>query len=152
MYINICQLKHSNKMQLTKHTDYAFRVLIYLAGMRQDRTTIQEITDAFNISKTHLMKVVNALANKDWVNATRGKNGGICLGVSADQISLKEVIEYMENNLKPVNCDSPACQIRGMCQLLPILTQAQNAYLDYLADYTIADIVDQKTIIQLNIA
>ena len=73
-------------MQLTKHTDYAFRVLIYLAGMSEERTTIQAITETFDISKTHLMKVVNELANKGWVASTRGKNGGIRLGVAPESV------------------------------------------------------------------
>lgn len=138
-------------MQLTKHTDYAFRVLIYLGGMKEERTTIQRINEAFDISRTHLMKVVNALANKGWIDATRGKNGGIRLGVEANAINLKDVLVYMENNLDPINCDTPSCYIKGVCQLKPILLQAQNAYLDYLADYTIADLVDDKTIVRLRL-
>ena len=41
-------------MQLTKHTDYAFRVLIYLISMEEERTTIRTITQAFDISKSHV--------------------------------------------------------------------------------------------------
>jgi len=62
-------------MQLTKHTDYAFRVLIYLAGIEhpeKQRSTILEISKKFDISKTHAMKVVNELSNAGWVSATRG--------------------------------------------------------------------------------
>lgn len=138
-------------MQLTKHTDYAFRVLIYLAGMKEERTTIQSITEVFGVSKTHLMKVVNELTNKGWVNSTRGKNGGIALGVSAVDICLKDVVVYMENTLDPINCDTPMCQIKGVCQLKPILMQAQNAYLDHLASYTLADLVDDRTAVKLSL-
>jgi DNA-binding IclR family transcriptional regulator len=60
-------------MQLTKHTDFAFRTLIYLAMMEQELTTIQHITDSFDISKSHAMKIVNTLANKGWVKSIRGK-------------------------------------------------------------------------------
>ena len=137
-------------MQLTKHTDYAFRVLIYLAGMREERTTIQAITEAFDISKTHLMKVVNELANKGWVDSTRGKNGGIRLGVAAESVSLKEVLVHMEKTLEPINCDTPMCHIKGICQLKPILMQAQNEYLNHLAQYSLADLINPVTVARIS--
>lgn len=127
-------------MQLTKHTDYAFRVLIYLVGMEEDKTTIQHITTTFNISKTHLMKVVNALANKGWIKTTRGKNGGISLGLPASEINLRDVLVYMEKTLDPINCDTPMCHIRGACQLKPLLVQAQSLYLEHLAQFSLEDL------------
>ena len=132
-------------MQLTKHTDYAYRVLIYLAGMQDERTTIQAISDTFDVSKTHLMKVVNELSNQGWVSSTRGKNGGIRLGTSAENINLRAVLEHMEKTLDPINCDTPMCHIRGVCQLKPILLEAQSQYLEHMGKYTLADIVNQKT-------
>lgn len=132
-------------MQLTKHTDYAFRVLIYLAGIKDELTTIKVVTEVFGVSKTHLMKVVNQLANKDWVESTRGKNGGIRLGCAPEDINLKDVVMHMERTLDPINCDQPPCQIKGLCRLKPLLVQAQNQYLDHLAQYTLADLCDQKT-------
>lgn len=138
-------------MKLTKHTDYAFRVLIYLAGMQEEKTTIQAITNAFDISKTHLMKVVNELANKGWVDSIRGKNGGIRLGMPASDINLKDVLLHMEKTLEPINCEEPMCHIKGVCQLKPILIQAQQQYLDYLGGYTLEDIVGDSTVAKISI-
>ncbi|MFK7996307.1 MAG: Rrf2 family transcriptional regulator [Granulosicoccus sp.] len=136
-------------MQLTKHTDYAYRVLIYLAGMEEKRTTIQTISDTYDLSKTHLMKVVNQLANEGWIDSLRGKNGGICLGTSAENINLRAVVELMENNLDPINCDAPLCHIKGVCLLKPIFLQAQSEYLNYLGRYSLADIVNEGTIARM---
>ncbi|NQZ53601.1 MAG: Rrf2 family transcriptional regulator [Piscirickettsiaceae bacterium] len=132
-------------MQLTKHTDFAFRILIYLAMMQQKLTTIQKITDSFDISKSHAMKIVNKLVHAGWIKAVRGKNGGILLGCEANRISLKEVIELMENTLEPVNCDHPPCLISGPCRLRGILGEAQQQYLNYLAPMTLANLVDSET-------
>lgn len=127
-------------MQLTKHTDFAFRTLIYLSMMEQELTTIQHITDAFDISKSHAMKIVNTLANKGWVESIRGKKGGIRLGVDPQQIMLNEVIILMEKTLEPVNCDQPPCLISGVCGLKGALLTAQQAYLDSLSTLSIADL------------
>lgn len=144
MYIHECQQTAREFMQLTKHTDYAFRVLIYLASMHQPRTTIKEITETFDISKTHVMKVVNELANKGWVSAIRGKNGGITLGVDAKAINLRSVVELMEKTLNPISCTEPLCYIKGICKLKPILMQAQDEYLTHLSNYTVADLMNDQ--------
>ncbi|PHS68121.1 MAG: BadM/Rrf2 family transcriptional regulator [Methylophaga sp.] len=132
-------------MQLTKHTDFAFRTLIYLAMMQQDLTTIEKITNSFDISKSHAMKIVNKLVHAGWIKAVRGKNGGISLGCEANKISLKAVIELMENTLEPVNCTHPLCLIAGACKLRGMLWEAQQQYLNYLAPRTVADLIDFET-------
>ena len=54
-------------MRLTRFTDYSLRVLIYLAKDNENRVTIQQISDAYGISKNHLMKVVSNLTRLDLV-------------------------------------------------------------------------------------
>jgi Rrf2 family nitric oxide-sensitive transcriptional repressor len=132
-------------MQLTKHTDFSFRMLIYLAMMQQDQTTIQKITERFDISKSHAMKIVNKLVHAGWIKSVRGKNGGIALACDPHEISLKAVIELMENTLEPVNCDVPPCLISGACQLKGILGEAQQQYLNYLAPLSLANLINTET-------
>ncbi|OUR65430.1 hypothetical protein A9Q79_00065 [Methylophaga sp. 42_25_T18] len=137
-------------MQLTKHTDFAFRTLIYLSMMQEELTTIQKITDSFGISKTHAMKIVNTLANKGWVQSIRGRNGGIKLGCDPREIKLDEVVILMENTLDPVNCDQPPCLIAGACVLKSELLTAQQAYLDHLATLSLADLANKRTQQRIN--
>ena len=132
-------------MQLTKHTDYAFRVLIYLASMKAEMTTIQHIADDFSISKSHLMKIVNKLVDKGWIQAIRGKNGGIYLGQPAEEISLRDIVETMEQTLEPANCSNPVCAIIKSCKLKHILWDAQSRYLEHLEAFTLADLLNRET-------
>ncbi|MFT7558556.1 MAG: Rrf2 family nitric oxide-sensitive transcriptional repressor [Flavobacteriales bacterium] len=133
-------------MQLTKHTDYAFRILIFLAVLDKEKlTTIQQLTEGFDISKSHTMKIVNKLVHQNLVKSVRGKNGGIRLGLAAESINLKDVVKLMEQTLDPVNCDTPVCALKTTCQLKVILLQAQDAYLEHLSKFTIDDLVNQKT-------
>lgn len=132
-------------MQLTRHTDYAFRILIYVASMQESRTTIQKMADSLAISKNHTMKIVNKLANKGWLSASRGKNGGISLGIATEAVSVKAVVELMEHTLAPVNCESPPCVLNKRCELKAILWDAQQQYLDYLQQFTVADLLNKQT-------
>ncbi len=137
-------------MQLTKHTDFAFRIMIYLSMMENELTTIKQICDTFDISKSHAMKIVNTLANKGWIDSVRGKKGGIRLGIDPKQIMLKEVIILMEKTLDPVNCSQPPCLISGICGLKDALLLAQQAYLSTLATISISDLKSQQIQQRLN--
>lgn len=129
-------------MQLTKQTDYAFRVLIYLGSQKADQlTTIQAIADSFDISKSHVMKVVQKLVSYGFVQSVRGPNGGIKLGKQKDEINLRAVIELMEVTLQPVNCEVPVCRINQSCQLRKLLDQAQTKYLEHTEQFTLADLI-----------
>jgi len=131
-------------MQLTQHTDYALRVLIYLALQESEkRSNITEIAQCFSMSRNHIVKIVHELGQLDFINTTRGKGGGIQLKQSADSISIGDVVRKMEVNLDIVNCEKPSCPILPVCQLKGILHQARDAFLQTLDRYTLADISQQ---------
>lgn len=49
---------------------------MYLAVRGQHLATIEEISQAYGISKGHLMKVVHELGRAGFVETTRGRGGG----------------------------------------------------------------------------
>ncbi|HSH56509.1 MAG TPA: Rrf2 family transcriptional regulator, partial [Halomonas sp.] len=66
-------------MHLTRFTDYSLRVLLYLAVKGEQRSTITEIAERFEISRNHLMKVVQDLSHHGYITSIRGKHGGLLL-------------------------------------------------------------------------
>lgn len=143
-------------MRLTYFSDYAFRTLMYLAVTPERRCTIREIAAAYDISRAHLMKVVNVLTRQGMVTAQRGPNGGLTLAVPADQIRLGDVIRKTEDDLGLVECFRPdnRCRLTPACALAPALDRAMQAFLAELDQQTIADMVRQPQSIRrvLNIA
>ena len=67
-------------MRLTLYTDFALRVLIQVGLNDGKLTTIKDIARTFDISKTHLMKVVNDLSQKGYLDTVRGRGGSIVSG------------------------------------------------------------------------
>lgn len=132
-------------MQLTRHTDYAFRALIYLASMPEQTVTIGTISDVFNIPKSHLMKVISRLTSNGYICSIRGKMGGISLAKPAQDITLKEIVVLMEKTLVPFDCVGQNCLILKSCRLNTAFQGAQSKYLEYLQGYTIADMLDEET-------
>lgn len=128
-------------MQLTRHTDFSLRVLIYLSlNKPEELVTINEISEHFEILKNHLTKVVHHLAQKGYVETIRGKNGGMRLAKPPVEIKLGDVVRSMEMNLEIVDCSKPLCPLINNCKLKHILNEAKKSFLKTLNNYTIADL------------
>ncbi len=133
-------------MKLTRFTDYSLRVLMHLGLQENGRVTIREISESYNISRNHLMKVVSLLTRMGYLDARRGPGGGIALARPAIDICLADVIIDMEDDLNMVECffSDGECVIAPVCELRNVLDKALTAYLDTLRDYTLADLLTPK--------
>ncbi|MFB6326716.1 transcriptional repressor NsrR [Pantoea deleyi] len=130
-------------MQLTSFTDYGLRALIYLASLPEgQQTNITEVTNTYGLSRNHMVKIINQLSREGYVAATRGKNGGIRLGMSPRQIVIGDVVRKMEP-LQLVDCAS--CAITPACRLKQALHDAVQRFLQELDSYTLADLVEGNT-------
>ncbi|MAF82916.1 MAG: Rrf2 family transcriptional regulator [Gammaproteobacteria bacterium] len=137
-------------MRITVFTDYAFRVLIYLALNPERRVTINNIADDYGISKNHLMKVVNLLANAGLVTASRGPQGGLKLAQQADKIMVGEIIRLTEDNIQLVECFRPdnGCAITPACELKAILDESLRAFFGVLDKYSLQNLVIHRSDLQ----
>ena len=134
-------------MKLTRFTDYSLRVLIYLGLRDKDRVTIREISDAWGISRNHLMKVVSLLSRMGYLDARRGPGGGIALARPPGEIVIADVVRDMEDDLNLVECfcEEGVCIIKPMCKLKTALNQALAAYMGTLERYTLLDLLRPRT-------
>ena len=74
-------------MRLTLYTDYSLRVLLFLGAKEPEAlSTIKEISDAYGISKNHLMKVTHELGKMGYIETIRGRGGGIRLAKRPEAI------------------------------------------------------------------
>lgn len=131
-------------MRLNLQTDYALRVLTYLAVMQDRRATTADIADRFGISRNHLNKVVNALAREGFVEAIRGRSGGLRLAQPAGRIVVGEVVRRMEADFAIADCFQGGkgdCLIFPACRLRGVLQKALEAFLATLDGVTLYDLV-----------
>jgi Rrf2 family nitric oxide-sensitive transcriptional repressor len=133
-------------MRLSNYSDYALRILIYLALQPDRLPTIAEIADSYAISKNHLMKVAHQLGQGGYIETVRGRGGGLRLGMPAAQIRVGDVVRFTEPDLAIVECmgEGPACRLTPACTLKGLLGEALQAFLGVLDEYSLADITRQK--------
>lgn len=133
-------------MQLTQFTDYALRALIFIA-VKDEKSTIAEISAAYKISENHMVKIIHRLAKEGIVTTTRGKNGGISLAIPAKDINLMDAVCTLEPHLNIVGCFDEAnanCKIIPVCKLKLVLQDAKQQFLNVLSAYTLADLIGNK--------
>jgi Rrf2 family transcriptional regulator, nitric oxide-sensitive transcriptional repressor len=130
-------------MRLTLWTDYALRTLIYVGAKGERPSTIAEVAESFDISKTHLMKVVNRLGRQGYIETIRGRGGGIRLARSPAEIRVGAVVRETEDDLAVMGClaETGFCRIEGCCVLRRALHEATLAFLNVLDGYTLADLL-----------
>ena len=138
-------------MRLTVYTDYALRMLMYLALKDDGLATIEEIAQSYGISKNHLMKVAHQLGVAGYVDTVRGRHGGLRLAKPAKAIGLGEVVRHTEPDMAIVMCFEPInadCAILPYCVLRKALEKARTAFFEALDDYNLSDLVKPRVSLQ----
>jgi Rrf2 family nitric oxide-sensitive transcriptional repressor len=134
-------------MRLTVYTDYALRVLMYLSVKYGDGevATIDEIAQAYGISRNHLTKIVHELARHGVIETVRGRAGGTRLARDPRRISIGEVVRIAEKDFAVVECHDvkrePDCAIFAACNLKRGLSRAMDAFMRELDGLTLADAI-----------
>lgn len=134
-------------MKLTNFCDYSLRVLIFL-GIKNEKSSISEISEAYGISRNHIVKVVHNLAKLGYIQSIQGKNGGIRLALPPEDINLGKIVEQVEPDFNLVECfgdREDKCCISPACRLKGLFRQAQRAFLDSLENYSLSDIIKNKS-------
>lgn len=134
-------------MRMTLHTDYALRMLIYVATRRDGTCTVNDVAEAYGLSRNHLLKVAQTLRALGLVETMRGRAGGIRLARRPEEIAVGALVRATEEEFSLAECmqaGGRACAISPACRLKGMLHEALNAFLAVLDKYTLADIVQNR--------
>ena len=131
-------------MRLTRHTDYAFRALIYLGLLEKDQlATIGNIATDYGISRNHLMKVIQKLVQSGYVHSVRGKFGGVCLGVAPRDVRLGAVARVTESQERMLDCRDDSYPLSSDCPLQDAMDEGMDAFFKALDRHTLEDMLTQ---------
>jgi len=137
-------------MNITSFSDYTLRVLIYLATNDGRKASADEIAKAYGISFHHVAKAAQWLVREGYLNSERGRNGGITLKLSAEEINIGKIVKATEDGTALVDCmkaNGGACCIKSACGLKMALAEAQAAFYQALENFNLADVVTQKALL-----
>ncbi|HML82816.1 MAG TPA: Rrf2 family transcriptional regulator [Thiomonas arsenitoxydans] len=129
-------------MKLTQFTDFGLRALMVLAENPDQSLNSKELAKILDISREHLVKVLQRLAAGGYVQNQRGSNGGVRLDKDASEILLGNVVRWLEDGQGLVEClrpDGGHCNLTPLCLLRPLLSDAAEAFYARLNTSTLAD-------------
>ncbi|EYD76016.1 Nitrite-sensitive transcriptional repressor NsrR [Rubellimicrobium mesophilum DSM 19309] len=130
-------------MRLTAFTDYGLRMLMRMAAEPGRAVSTAELAQEFALSRHHLTKIMQRLAQGGVVATRRGAGGGAVLARAPGEIRLDEVVRLLEAGNALVDCFGPGggdCSIGGCCRLKGRLRAAEVAFLAELDRSTLADV------------
>jgi Rrf2 family nitric oxide-sensitive transcriptional repressor len=129
-------------MQLNKQTDYAIRVLIYLASApRSKLCTVAQMASALNISPNNLAKIVNRFAVEGLITTVRGRNGGMTLNAETLNFRMGDLVAAFESDTELAHCEKPVCVLATQCRWREILAASLQHMLEHMNQYRLRDLL-----------
>ncbi len=129
-------------MRITSFSDYGLRSLMYLALLPDgELSSVAKVASAYQVSQNHLTKVIGQLRKCGYIEAIRGKGGGIRLAKSPHLIRIGQVLRDMESHHDGVDCMTAPCALTPNCRLKQALADAVQSFFESMDNYTLADLV-----------
>ena len=131
-------------MQLKNSTDYAIRIVCYLAAQERMVST-SELSRKLNVSANYVPKIAKKLKNAKIVTACEGTNGGYMLAKQPENISLMDIISCVEETMAINRCleEDRFCSgnLEDTCKIHKILLSLQNTYNNKLESVKVSDVI-----------
>ena len=131
-------------MQLTSTTDYAIRIVCYLAAQSQMIST-SELSQKLSVPYSYIPKITKKLKQAGIIKACEGIKGGYQIAKQPENISLRDVISCTESTMAISRCleKEGGCSKNyiACCKVHQILLDLQNIYNNHLESVKISDII-----------
>lgn len=135
-------------MNLSQKCQYALRGLFELARrVGQGPVPIAAIAQAQAIPGRFLELILAELKQTGYVESRRGARGGYMLSRDPGEVTVGEVIRFVDGPLNPVKClgagGSRECPLYGDCAFLGLWERASRAVADVYDSTTLKELVDE---------
>jgi Rrf2 family protein len=137
-------------MQISQKCQYGLRAIYELAKHDGSKPLkIAEIARRQVIPLRFLEVILNELKRGGFIRALRGKDGGCMLARPAGELTVGEVMRFIEGSFAPVGCvnedQTDSCPLQGRCVFLPLWGRAQDALASVYDGTSFQDLIDQES-------
>lgn len=130
-------------MKLTRYSDYALRIALFLTVNGDRLVSVGEIAETYDLPRGNVMKLVTDLVNAGFFASVRGRAGGVRLARPAAEITVGDLVAFTEGNQPLVDCSS--CIIAQKCSLICIMAEARAAFFKVLHRHSLQDVQESST-------
>ncbi len=133
---------------LSNTAEYALRAMIYL-GEREggERVRVEEISDALDVPRNYLSKILHALVKEGVLRSVRGPRGGFELAVPAATVSLYDVVQPFQDIEARQTCllGRKECSDRNPCSVHHRWRDTATHVAAFFRETKLADVVEDAT-------
>ena len=133
-------------MNFTTKSRYAVNALAdleYLSNYEHP-VTLKDIAARQGIDLTYLEQLFRKLRIAGIVKSVRGRNGGYVYASHPKNISIKNIMDAVEENLDATKCaGTSSCHSGQQCNSHKLWDDLNNVVDEFLSDISITDLVDK---------
>ncbi len=133
-------------MKFSTRARYALRMMVEVARQSDGyaKVSLKRVARETNLSRRYLEQLAIGLKNASLIRGTTGKGGGYLLARSADQITVREIVEAAIGPINIVECvrQPESCLRVDCCECRPIYRQINQRIIEALKDISLADLVN----------
>ena len=141
-------LKIINNMILTKTTEYAVRVLTFMASKKHEQQSFSAtyLHQELGIPYKYLTRLLTDLAKQDLLLSIRGRGGGFFIEKQLNEITLSQIVEAVEgmDSFNACILGFKECSSENPCALHFIWEENKKNFIKMLEETTLEDIRQQK--------
>ena len=136
-------------MRITTKGRYGIRAVVALASNTDGRPlAISKIAREENISPEFLEQIFFRLKKSGLITSSRGPHGGFSLSRDAGKISVRQVLEAVEEHVAPAPCAEAGtdfvCDREADCPTHPMWAELSGLIQGYLDHVTVKDLIGGK--------
>ena len=131
-------------MQLTTKGRYAVTAMLDLASSKStEPVTLDMISQRQNISLSYLEQLFAKLRKASLVKSIRGPGGGYLLNVSAENVTLTQIIEAVDENIDLRRCHGLRNCLRGkQCLSHHLWCEVSDQIRGFLSTRNLQQVID----------
>lgn len=105
---------------------------------------MREVAKKEGISADYLEKIFTQLEKENFITSKRGPSGGYALAMVPEDITLRSILEILENNFSLVECVDDDCNRLADCPVAPTWKKLDDEVKEKL------ELINLKTILDNN--
>ena len=135
-------------MRFQKTTEYAIRIMVFLANHRGERFSVNRLHKTLHIPYKYLGRLMHTLNASGLVDVEMGKHGGYRIDSSRDDIYLYEIVGAIEGLESYNRCvlGFPECSGENPCPLHKFWERQQEGLRDMVYNISLTDLEGELSV------
>jgi Rrf2 family protein len=135
-------------MRLSKTSEYAIRILSFMAKNETELFTAKYLIEKLKISDKYLRRLMTNLSKAGLIKSVQGKNGGYTFARKADEIFISNIIDAVEGYEKYLGCilGFDSCSDENPCAMHKVWAKTRNELLKTFNETSLTQLGNNKLI------